>query len=150
VVRWEPVDDAAMRVLERGRDPFSDQQGVLRRDANSERAHPGEHHVERPAGGLVPGQERKVLGDRQLRLSDHRVVHERLAAGVVRFDGPDQRLARKLRTLEDPQPHETSLVRGVQGAVDRSEGVLGQLGDEQVVAEVTRQKRSRCHGFTPC
>ena len=104
----------------------------------------GEHRVERPAGRFVPGHERDAVHDVHFRSQHDRVVNQRHVAQAVLPDREQHARRVELLGLQHAQAHEAALVGRVQGAKDGAERVLGELGDEEVVAEVARKQRGRC------
>jgi hypothetical protein len=59
------------------------------------------------------------------------------------LDRGDEDLAGNLGSLQDAKADEAPFVGEIEGAVDGPQGILGELGDEEIVAEVSREKGRR-------
>ena len=136
------LDRRLVRALEGGRDPLHDQQRVFGRNADAEGAHAREHRVERPSRGLVPGHEGDALDQIELGSDDDRVMLERNVAEPILPDRQQHRLRGELFGLEHAKADEAPLVGGIERAKDGAERILGELRDEQIVAEVPGKKGS--------
>ncbi len=78
----------------------------------------------------------------ELGSDDDRVMLERNVAEPILPDRQQHRLRGELFGLEHAKADEAPLVGGIERAKDGAERILGELRDEQIVAEVPGKKGS--------
>ena len=78
-----------------------------------------------------------------MRPRDESIVHDPAERSRVPGNGGVDRLGEQILGAQDAEPHEAPLVDRVERAEDGAERILGELRDEQVIAEVALEERGR-------